>query len=225
MKLKRFVAPKFWPIERKTKKFVIAPSPGPHPKDRCMPLGMILRDVLKCAETLKEAKEILNKNLVTIDGKIRKDHKFPIGLMDIISIGEESYRVLPNPKGISLKRIDDANIKLMRIENKICLKKKIQLNMHDGKNILVDEDDYKTGDVLIFDLEKKYFRLLRMKKGSIAMIIHGHNSGKVGKIDEIIVTRSHQPNQVKIKIGDDILIVPKNYVFVIGEEKPVIDYE
>ena len=104
-KLKRLPSPKFWPIERKTKKYVIKPKPGPHSLERSLPLGLIIRDILKHAETLKEAKEILNQEIVKIDGVVRKEHNFPVGLMDVLIIGDEHYRILAGKRGLFLKKI------------------------------------------------------------------------------------------------------------------------
>jgi len=222
--LKRFAAPNFWPIEKKTKKFVISPKPGPHRKSRCIPAGLLIRDILRYARNIKEVKSILNKGVVKIDGRVRNEVGFPVGLMDIFTIGDEHYRILPSKKGLKLHKEDNSNIKLCRIENKTCISKKVQLNLHDGRNILVDKDDYKTGDTLIIDLEKNTIKdVIRMKKGSLGLIVSGRNAGKVGKIDEIITTRSPQPNKIIMKIDNESYEISKNYVFVVGHEKPVIN--
>ncbi|MFC2143717.1 30S ribosomal protein S4e, partial [Candidatus Aenigmatarchaeota archaeon] len=39
MTLKRLAAPRFWPIERKNKKYIISPKPGPFAKEDSIPLG------------------------------------------------------------------------------------------------------------------------------------------------------------------------------------------
>ncbi|MFH0832673.1 MAG: 30S ribosomal protein S4e [Candidatus Aenigmatarchaeota archaeon] len=223
MVMKRYAAPKFWPIEKKTKKYVIDPSPGPHAKKMCLPLGVILRDVLKYAETLEEVKEILNNCIVKIDKRVRKDHKFPVGLMDIITIGDDSYRVLPNKHGFYLQKTNSGNIKLLRVENKKYVGKKVQLNLHDGKNILIDKNNYKTGDTLLFDLDKGSFDSMSMGKGATALVVFGRNVGRVGKIEEITVMEGSKITQITINSDGVMLIIPKNYVFVIGENKPVIE--
>lgn len=223
---KRLAAPKFWPIEKKTKKFVISPTPGPHAKSECIPTGLLLRDVLKYARTSKEAKSILNKRFVKIDGKVRKDIGFPVGLMDVFSIGNEHYRVLPSKKGLKLIAIEDSSIsvKLCRIENKQCIGKKIQLNLHDGRNILVDKDDFNTGDTVVLDLGNNAVKnIIKMKKGSLGLIISGKNSGKIGNISEIITTKSPHPNKILMETDGRLYEVLKNYVFVVGHEKPVIN--
>ncbi len=223
--MKRFTAPEFWPIETKTKKFVVSPSPGPHAKSRCIPTGLIIRDVLRYARNINEAKAMLHRGLIKVDGKTRREPNFPVGLMDVFTIGNESHRVLPAKKGLELVRIggNEANVKLCRIENKRWVAKKLQINLHDGRNILADKDEYKTGDTLVLDLEKNKIKdVIRMKKGSVGLIISGKNSGKLGKIDDIVITRGPQPNKVVLRIGDKPYEISKNYVFVVGHEKPVI---
>ena len=61
MKLKREWAPEFWKIAKKTKAWAFSPSPGPHPMKECIPLGTVLRDMLKVVETGAEAKKIIKK--------------------------------------------------------------------------------------------------------------------------------------------------------------------
>jgi Ribosomal protein S4E len=83
---KRIAAPRSWKIERKTAYWTVKPRPGPHPGNRSIPLLLIVRDMLKLADNSKEAKRILNEGNVTVDGKVRKDHKFPVGIFDLLSI-------------------------------------------------------------------------------------------------------------------------------------------
>lgn len=223
--LKRTVAPN-WPIERKTKKYVVSPAPGPHGKMNCIPLGVILRDILKCASTLKEAKEILNRGIVKVDGRTRKEANFPAGLMDVLSIQDESYRLLPSASGLYLKPVEgnESMVKLSKINNKIVVRQnKIQLNFFDGKNMIVASNDYKTGDTAVVDLSTNSIKeTLKMKKGSTALITGGRNMGRIGRIEDIIVTKNPQPTQVIVNVSGKAVSVPKNYVFVVGNEKPVI---
>ena len=94
---KRIAAPRNWVLPRKKHKFAYRADPGPHSKENCIPLGILLRDVLKIANTARELKIILNKKLVKIDGRIVTNINFPVGLMDVVEIAEinKSYRILP----------------------------------------------------------------------------------------------------------------------------------
>lgn len=227
--LKRLAAPKFWKIERKTKKFTISPRAGPHAKEACLPLGVVIRDYLKITENLKETKKLLNQRVVKVNGRVRTDHRFPVGLMDIIELGEEkAYRILPTKHGLDLKEIKDKDVKLSKIINKTCVKGgKIQLNLHEGWNVLIDskdKDKFNTGDTLVFNLKKNEIKdIIKFKEGNLALIIGGSNIGKLGKIEKIKVIRSPHPNMVTLIVDGSKIAVPIHYVFVVGKDKPVIE--
>lgn len=226
--MKRTQAPRFWKVARKQKKFVITPRPGPHAKKKCIPVGVILRDILKYAKTIKEVNEILNKGIFKIDNKIIKQYQFPVGLMDIISIGEEHYRILPNEHGLYLQKIEkkDSKFKLLRIVNKTNIKGgKVQLNFHDGKNMLIDKNNYKTNDVVVLNMEKNVIeKVLGFKKGSAVIITDGNNIGNIGIINDIIIRKSPKPNEVVLKVGNRKIPLPPHCVFVVGEDKPFITF-
>jgi small subunit ribosomal protein S4e len=222
---KRTCAPVFWPIEVKTKTYVVSPKPGPHSANECMPITLILRDVLKYAKTAKEAKTIVKKRLVSVDGRVVTEQAFPVGLMDVITIGAEHFRMIPNKKGLYLQKIteNEAEIKLLKIVNKTCFGKKIQLNLHDGSNLLSDGKAYKTGDTLVLDVKtKKVKETFHYDKGSIGLVIRGKKMGSVGKVEKVLITKSSKPNEVMMKISDKLVTLPKDYVFIIGHDKPAI---
>ncbi len=83
-KLKRQMAPKFWDIKRKESPFILAPRPGPYAKTKCYSIGVLIRDVLHLCSNLNEVKRILNSGQIKVDGKIRRDGRFGVGIMDIV---------------------------------------------------------------------------------------------------------------------------------------------
>ena len=105
-RLKRKPAPAFWPIHRKELPWVVKPSSGSHSLEKCLPLTLVLRDILGVAQTRKEGQLILAQGKVLVDGKIRKDDS-PVGLMDVISMPDmdKYYRVMPSHKGLVLAPI------------------------------------------------------------------------------------------------------------------------
>ncbi|MHA1933484.1 MAG: S4 domain-containing protein, partial [Promethearchaeota archaeon] len=160
--LKRLNTPAFLQIKRKHGKFFVKPSAGPHPSRNSLPLLHIVRDLLKIVDTYREAKKIIGLRYIKVDGKVVSDAGYPVGLMDVLSIEKMNkfYRVLPDSHhGLILHEItaEESLFKLCRINNKTSLKGgNIQLNLHDGRNILVlvndprnpKEDIYKHMDVL-----------------------------------------------------------------------------
>lgn len=227
--LKRLNAPRTLNIKRKVKTWTIRSSPGPHPLEESIPLGIILRDYLELADSLKETKKIITNGEVLVDGTIRKNHKFPCGLMDIISIPnlKKDFRILFNRRGkLILVPITskDANWKLCRIENKKIVKgKQIQLNFHDGRNKIVEKNEYSTGDVLKLSFKnQKIEDIYKFQKGTVSIIIGGRHIGEIADIDELKFIPSTKPNLAKMKGTYEFSTLQK-YVFPIGKTKPVIE--
>ena len=94
-RLKRKPAPRFWPIHRKEDPWVLKPSSGPHNLQNCLPMSLVLRDILGIAATRKEAQIILHQGKVLVDGKVLHKDDFPVGLMDVISM-HDAEQILPN---------------------------------------------------------------------------------------------------------------------------------
>lgn len=229
--LKRLAAPKSWRIGRKEKKFVVKPVPGPHKIEESIPLLLVVRDILGYAKTSREAKKIINEGKIVVDKKIRRDLKFPVGLMDIIEIPttNERWIVLLDGKGkLTLKNISEnsSKYKLCKIVNKTVVKgDSIQLNLHDGRNFLVEKekDEYKTKDALLLDLEKNAIKKhLHFREGSFALITGGKHKSEIGRIEEIKKTRSPEPNIVVLSKDNEKFQTVEDYVFVIGEKKIAI---
>jgi small subunit ribosomal protein S4e len=237
-RLKRKPAPDFWPIHKKEFIWVVKPASGPHSLENCLPLTLVLRELLGVAKTKKEAGMILSQGKVIVDGKKRLKTDFPIGLMDVISLPDlnKFYRVLPSDKGLSLSSISksEADFKLSRVEDKTTVSGGVQVELHDGSNLLVKVADpknptevtYETFDALKLSLpDKQVVAVLQTKVGNLAVITGGKNIGKMGKIVEIEKTEAKKRRQALAVIEDangakyqTIL----NYVFSLGEKEPLI---
>ena len=128
--LKRLNAPRALKLHRKERKWTVKSNAGPHPLKTAIPVGLIIRDYLNLTDTMREAKRILSNEEILVDEIIRKNYKFPCGLMDVISIPKikKDYRILFDRRGkLTLVPIEskDAKWKLCRIENTTILKKSI----------------------------------------------------------------------------------------------------
>lgn len=238
-RLKRKVAPSFWPIHKKEYYWAVRPSAGPHSLEKCLPLAVVLRDILGVAENRKEAKSIIAQGKVYVDGKIRRSDDFPVGLMDVIAIPEldKFFRLLPSHKGLILNPIskEEASFKLFRVEDKTLVKNGFtQIALHDGSTLLVKMGEsespqavaYETFDTLKLGLpERQILAQLKVKEGNLAVITGGKNIGKFGKIVEIEKTISKKRRQALVVIeaakGNRYQTV-LDFVFVVGEASPII---
>ncbi len=224
---KRMSAPKSWQISKKVNKWITSTRPGPHNKQQSVPLIVVLRDMLGAVNNRSEAKKILSEGKVLVDGVARKDLRFPVGLMDVITIplSEVSYRVLLDSKNrLVLHRLPAVvSEKLCRIEGKTCIRSgKVQLNLTDGMNI-EGSNDYKTKDSVLLSIpEKEVLKHIEYREGNLALIIGGSHTGEVGVIKEINKVRSSHKNTVTIS-GEQEFETIEDYVFVIGENEPLIN--
>ncbi len=225
--MKRLTAPRSWPVPRKTVQWITKPSPGPHSIENSMPIITVVRDMLQLCDTAGEGKRIIGNRNVLVDGRPVTRQKLPVGLMDVVSIPklDQNYRMLLDRKGkFRLVSIGEGreNWKLCRIENKTTVKGGMtQLNLHDGRNIIVKKNEYRTGDVLKVEVpSQKILEVFTLSKGNTAMIISGAHAGEISIIEEYDITRTPTPNIVRFRDGTSTV---KDNVFIVGKSTPVID--
>ncbi len=223
---KRISVPNSWQVSKKSNKWVTSTRPGPHNKQQSIPLGVVLRDMLGIVDTRAEAKRVLSEANVLVDGVVRKDLRFPVGLLDVISIPLENvaYRMLLDRKGrLEVHKLDDSEAnKLCRIDGKTIMKGgAVQLNLNDGTNVL-GSNDYRTKDSLILSLpDKDIVKHIRYEVGNLAMIVGGRHTGEIGTIKEINTVKSSKHNTVSIS-GDYDFETIEDFIVVIGEKEPEI---
>lgn len=215
-------------MAKKERKWTVAPRPGPHKKFESIPLQIVLRNIFGIVETGREAQKVVSLGEVLVDGKKRKDYAYPVGLFDVISIPKIKmfYRIIPVENGLRVVEIpeSEAALKIFRVEDKKILKgKKMQLNLSGGKNILSEKNNYKTGDSLLIDVNSgKIVEHFSFAKNSLGVITSGENSGKLGKIKELIPGTAHSITKLICEIGDSEHEVSKTDFFVVGKTKPAI---
>lgn len=226
-RVKRQMAPTFWNIRRKESQFVMRVKPGPHPKTKAYPLGMVLRDAIKVTKTARESQMVLNEGKIKVDGIVRRDPNLAVGLMDVVELATgQAYRFVPKDSELLVAvPVDNAekNVKLAKITSKVTTKgKKLQYGFHDGKTMLT-EAKMKVGDTCVLELpEVKIKDHIKFEQGATALIMTGENAGKAGKIEALREGVFTLPTRALISIGDRSVELPVDMVMVIGKDKPVI---
>lgn len=223
--LKLIAAPKSWFVRRKTKVFTLRPSPGAHSLEYGMPLGLLLRDELNLASTMGEARKIISSKEVLVDGVARTDHRFIVGLFDVLSVPKvkKQFRMLLDKKGrLRLAEITakEASVKLAKVVGKTAVKGgKIQFNLHDGRNITTDTKA-QVGDTFVLSLPTvKITKVLHAKKGTKVFLIKGKHAGDVGVLKEVTDT------EVIYTVEGTDVNTAKAYLFVVGEKDSEISLE
>jgi len=242
--LKRLVAPRSWLLSKMGGIWAPRPSTGPHKLRESLPLTVAIRNRLKYALTRREVMMIVMRRLVQVDGKVRTDHNYPSGFMDVISLPktEEQFRVLYDVKGkYILHPIDaaEAGYKLCRVVSvSRGAKTTIGRNpfnagqagtvpfitTHDGRTIRFPDPLIKKNDTIKFDLKTgKIAGHFKFELNQLAMITKGANLGRVGHI----VNKERHPGSFDIihlkDKNNNAFATRSSNVFVIGEHnKPAI---
>jgi len=223
---KRFATGKARLLKTKEGAWAIRSIPGAFNRENSVPLGFALRDLLKIGRTLKEVKVALNDGLVSVNGKARKDYRFPAGFFDIVSVEgmESDYRIVFDLKGrLVAKEIEKKakKSKLCRIEDRKAAKKgRIQLVTNDGRSIFTDKGEFKVGDSVEIELpSQKLVKTLKFGKGSKVFITGGKHAGEESVIKEIKPGTMKSAGLVTLKSGSREFQTTTNNVFVVGSEK------
>jgi len=220
---KRLSAPKSWPVERKNQVFTVGSGGGPHDSE-AVPLVVFVRDILGYVESAKELRYALEDDGVLVNGDAVSDHRLPVGTFDIVGFPsrDEYYRVFPGEGGrLSLVPVEEeaADNKLGRIDDITHVSGgHVQLNLHNGANIEVEDDDYSTNDSVVVDLEtSEILERFEFEEGSAVTAVDGKHSGEVGELVDVEVHEGSSDNTVRVETDGEEFETIEEYVFVIGE--------
>lgn len=224
--LKRIRAPKSWLMDKMGGNFAVRPAQGPHRLRQSIPLQVFLRDKIKVAMNGREANMILHQKqgLVYIDKKVRREPKYPLGLMDVIEIPQmgAAWRCLYDVKGrftfVRLKKAE-GNFKLCRIIKKEMGANKIAyLVTNDARTIRFADPSIAVNDSVKYDLEKKQIvEVYKFEVGNIAYVSDGNNKGRVGVVTHITkLDGNHDIITLKDK-SNHVFTTRIEYIFIIGK--------
>jgi len=226
--LKRVFAPKSWMLDKLGGVWAPRPSQGPHKFRDSIPLTVIVQHRLKYALTGREVKMVLNdkEGNVFIDGKVRRDEKFPAGFMDVVNIKKtgENFRVLYDTKGKFVLRSiksDEAKFKLCKVKRKEMGPNQIPyIVTHDGRTIRFPHPDISVHDTVKVDVETgKILEVIKFETGNLVMTTNGNNIGRIGVLTsrdrhlggfDIVHVRDAKGNTFATRIGN---------VFIVGKGK------
>ncbi len=188
MYLKRQKAPKNWPIKKKGTAYVVRPKSN---LNNGLPILIALRDILKLAQNRKEVKKAIHLKNILINGKYPKNEKNSLLLFDTLTIvpSKENYRLSLSDKGkFMLEKIKEGEElrKIAKIINRKTLKrKKVQLNLSDGRNFLSDIKCDVDDSVTINLKDKKIEKCLPLKENEEVLVFAGKHAGTRGKVERI----------------------------------------
>ncbi|MDD9953975.1 MAG: hypothetical protein OXR66_06580 [Candidatus Woesearchaeota archaeon] len=206
--IKCIAAPKTWPIDRKAEKFVTRPRPRGLPLEQTLPLVVVLRDVLRVADTKAHVNKILKLHNVTVNGRRVHHADSPVGFMDVLGLGKDLYRVSLNKNNMLTVEPTKNQATLQKIRGKTTIAGgKTQLNCASGMNIIVEKDTYKTGDTVAVT-NNKITAHYPLKEGATTLITGGSHIGSLGTIKKI------EGDTLSVKTEENVQTT-KRYAYVV----------
>jgi len=192
MHLKRQSASKKLPIPRKGTAFIARALSN---IDSSVPVVIAVRDILKLARTTREVKKMIDSKLLKINGRVVKDYRESLSIFNILEAGK-NYVLTLLPTGKFTLQETKENERICKITNKKLLRgNKLQLNLHDGTN-LISNEKFKVGDSLVLDFSGKVKKHIKLEKGKDVIVIVGKYIGRKGKIHSL------ENNKASITLDD-----------------------
>jgi len=203
MYLKRQKATTKLPIERKGTKYIARALSN---VNNSVPLVIAVRDMLKLAKTTGEVKKMINQKMLKINWRIAKDYRESIQLFNLLEAGKIYFlSLLPTGKFV-FEEAKHKDARLCKVIGKALLKNnQIQLNLHDGSNI-ISSNKISIGDSLYLDSSGKIKKHVSLDKGREVKIISGKYSGSDAKVHSI------EGKKVSLIINDKIALLEKGRV-------------
>jgi len=206
MHQKRQAVTKKIPIPRKGTKYVALSRVD---IQNSVPVVVAIRDMLKLARTAKEVKKMIKQKLLKINGKEVKDYRDSIRLFNVLEAGKTYTLTITETGRFSFEESKEKN-RVGKVVDKTLLKgKKIQLNLHDGSNV-ISKDKIKTHDSVYLDSSNKITKHASLEKGKPCFIISGKYIGRKGKIESV-----DEKIKVKLEGKESSTNLEKRSVFVL----------
>ena len=194
------------PIERKGTKYIARATSHLHDS---VPVVIAVRDMLKLAKTAREVKKVILEKILKINNRPVRDYRESIKLFNIFE-ADKSYMLSILSTGkfffdVPIKK----ELRICKVANKRLIEGgKIQLNLHDGTNI-ISKDKVTIGDSLYLDFSGKIKSHVVFEKGAEVFVLIGKYRGQKGNIQSI------DENKVKIKFKEGEAVMDKNNAIVI----------
>lgn len=132
------------------------------------------------------------EGLIKVDGRVRRDHRFPLGQMDVVTIEKtnEFFRILLDTKGrFNPHRIDakEAGFKLCKVVKKYIGKQKIPyITSHDGRTFRFPHPDISKNDSLKVNLATgEISSVIKFQNNATVYLTGGNNIGRIGIMQSV----------------------------------------
>ena len=217
--LKRKIAPKTWPILRKTTTFITRPKPKGQPIGLTLPVVVVLRDVLGVAQTAGQVRRILRSAEVKVNGTRVHDTDAAVGFMDILETVDTKHRLVINANNtldiVPVRKGEEFIVE--KVTGLTSLRGgRTQLNCASGRTAIVEKGAYRPGDSVQVTLDGKLGERYPLQQGVAVLLTGGKHIGMTGKVVDLA------GGTVTVEADGITFTTRKGNAYVVGKEKPAI---
>jgi len=225
-KTKTISMPKAVNTSRKETAWTVNTKAGPHTKETAVALGIVIRNYTGIVATMKEAKKILTCSEVKVNGVVRKEHQFAVGLFDVVTMAKQKlfFRMVYDTKGrLVLKAIEnEAKEKLSKVTKKVMSSKGVQITTDDARTFIGVKAN--VGDSLKLALPSgEVTQVVAFKEGAMAYITKGAHCAEVAKIVAIVEGTEKKEKLVKMEKGKETFETIAKNIHIVGKDKNEVE--
>jgi small subunit ribosomal protein S4e len=174
-------ASRLLPIRKKGSKYIVRASSN---LQTGIPIVIAVRDILKLAKTAKEVRKMIILKELKLNGRNVRDSKESMSLFNILEADKPYILSLLPTKKFTLVPTKEKNRTCKVINKKLIPGNRIQLNLHDGSNVIT-KDKINVEDSVSINSEGKIVSHTAFEKGKSCFIMSGKYMGFNAKITSV----------------------------------------
>ncbi len=208
MHLTRAESTKKLPIPRKGTKYIARALSH---KTAAVPVVIAIRDMLKLARTAREVKSMIKQKLLKINGHEVKDYRESLCLFNLFHADKTYMLTLTKNGRFKLEETAQKETRPCKVIGKKLLKKgRMQINCHDGTNLIIEKNTLNINDTINLKLTGEMQNSITFEKGKHCIILKGKYQGVNGTIKEV-----HKGAVTIQNEGGNVTILEKEHVMVL----------
>lgn len=220
--LKSLATSRYAAIHKKAHgKYFMKPGVGRHSLDRSVPLSEILQKAGSTRDAV-ESKRAITMDCITVNGRVVKEPKYPVGLNDVVGIipSNKQLQIGINERGqIEIKEIPkgEKTERICKVVGKyLSVDRKMVIRLHDGANFPMGSAKINVNDSVVINEKNAIGRVLPMAKASACLVIDGVHVGTRGKILDIKGGNMHKSASAVIarENGESFETLVKNLMVI-----------
>ena len=217
--IKRLASPRYMHVAKKVDAYIIKPNAGRHTRTTSIALSTVLKEKLGMVGSSKEARNVIRRGNVEVNGKVIKDERFPVGFGDVIKpkSGNETYLISVGNRGMmSIDKRGSESKQVLKVVGKYISKgNKEMIRLYNGV-VMQSPGNVHVNDSVVIG-NGKVDKVIKLEAGAKCLIVKGVHASDTGTISAIKPGTALRDATVEIKGKSGTAETLLDNVMVIGD--------